>query len=209
MDNSPREIRLSRNKANALFLSLLINTLIFVFYPMINEFLHKVKPSLSTAPIEVTRIELNKPPPRIRKTPAIIKRSRLLLTPRIRRSLDLGEEDPQLLAGEADIYVPETPYEIGEVDEPPQIIDYTKPRYPKVAERNGLEGTVILRILINDRGVVLQARIVEIRGFQGFGTAAVQAVRQWRFRPAMIKDNPVAVWCTQEIRFEIKDIEKQ
>ncbi len=163
---------------------------------------------MSSAPIEVTRIELEKPRPQIKRSPAIIHRARLLLTPRLRRSLDLGEEDPELLAGEADIFVPETPYEIGEVDDPPQIIDYTKPRYPKVAERNGLEGTVILRILVNELGLVIQTKITKIKGFQGFGAAALQAVKQWRFRPAMIKETPVPVWCTQEISFEIKDIER-
>jgi len=208
MEDLPQAKRLVGNKNTAILLSLLINALIFVLYPIINELLHKVEPSLSSAPIEVTRIELNKPPPRIKRPPAIIHRSKLLLTPRVRRSLDFSE-DTELLAGEADIFVPEAPYEIGEVDEPPQIIDYTKPRYPKVAERNGLEGIVILKVLINEQGVVVQAKITEIRGFRGFGRAAVQAVRQWRFRPAMIKETPVSVWCTQEIRFEIKDIKRE
>lgn len=207
MDDLPQAKRLAGNKKTAILLSLLINALIFVLYPIINDLLHKVEPSLSSAPIEVTRIELNKPPPRIKRPPAIIHQSKLLLTPRVRRSLDFGE-DTELLAGEADIFVPETPYEIGEVDEPPQIIDYTKPRYPKVAERNGLEGIVILKVLINEQGVVVQTKITEVRGFRGFGGAAVQAVRQWRFRPAMIKETPVSVWCTQEIRFEIKNIER-
>jgi protein TonB len=208
MDELPQAKRLIGNKKTAILLSFLINILLFVFYPIINDLLHKVETSLSPVPIEVTRIELEKPRPRIKRPPAIIHRSRLLLTPRLRRSLDLEEEDPELLAGEADIFVPEAPYEIGEVDNPPQIIDYIKPRYPKVAERNGLEGTVILRILINEQGLVIQTKITEIRGFRGFGVAALQAVRQWRFRPAMIKEAPVPVWCTQEIRFEIKDIER-
>ncbi len=208
MDDFPQAKRLAGNKKTAILLSLLINALTFVLYPIINDLLHKVEPSLSSAPIEVTRIELNKPPPRIKRPPAIIHRSKMLLIPRVRRSLDLGDEDPELLAGEADIFVPEAPYEIGEVDEPPQIIDYTKPRYPKVAERNGLEGIVILKILINEQGVVIQTKITEVRGFRGFGGEAVRAVRQWRFRPAMIKETPVSVWCTQEIRFEIKDIER-
>jgi len=38
----------------------------------------------------------------------------------------------------------------------------------------------------------------------GFEEEAVKAVLQWKFTPALQRENPVGVWVAQQIRFEVK-----
>jgi TonB family protein len=38
----------------------------------------------------------------------------------------------------------------------------------------------------------------------GFEEAAVEAVLQWKFTPALQQNNPVGVWVAQTVTFKIK-----
>jgi protein TonB len=62
-----------------------------------------------------------------------------------------------------------------------RLLDRVAPVYPKEARTAGVEGTVVLKVLINDTGKVADASLVE--GDQTLGKAAIQAVKQWHYRP--------------------------
>jgi protein TonB len=83
----------------------------------------------------------------------------------------------------------------------PEVIRRVLPAYPDVARQAGMEGEVIVRVLVGSDGTV---RKVEVqRSSALFDEAAVSAVRQWTFRPAIWMDKPVAVWVRIPIVFRM------
>jgi len=71
--------------------------------------------------------------------------------------------------------------------------------YPEEAKRAGVEGTVMLQALVLEDGTVGDCRIVQ--SVPGLDEAAVAAVRQWRFKPALSKNVPVSVWVATPVKF--------
>ena len=67
--------------------------------------------------------------------------------------------------------------------EPPALIEFVEAPYPPEAETAGIEGGVVLEILIAADGTVAEASVVEPAG-HGFDEAALAAARQFRFTPA-------------------------
>ena len=114
------------------------------------------------------------------------------------------ELDPNALASGVDLIVPEVTYDLSEVDYFPQLIEYTEPDYPEEAKLGDIEGVAILKILIDREGKVAIVKVLNDGGFYKFGQEASRTVKKWRFKPAKIMGMPVAVWCIQSIRFELK-----
>jgi len=193
--NSANKLRL-----RALVYSILINIGIFLVYPVVNQLLHRPDAVAGPIPIEVAEVPPPPPPEPPRKKTIIEKQPPLIS--KLQRSLDFMD-DSGLGEMDADLYLPELVYDIGEVDTLPKVVEFTKPRYPEVARKMGLEGRVTLKLLIDYRGRVVRAEVTAIRGFEGFGPAAVQAAKSWRFTPAEINREPVSVWAVQEIAFEL------
>jgi protein TonB len=61
------------------------------------------------------------------------------------------------------------------------------PEYPHASLRSGTEGGVVLAIQLDAGGEPVDVRVVERRGDRerSFDRAAIEAVRQWRFEPAI------------------------
>ena len=66
----------------------------------------------------------------------------------------------------------------------PSIISSCKPRYPQSARRNGIEGTVVVTILILKNGTVGEAYVSSSSGNSELDDAAINAICKWRFSPA-------------------------
>ena len=79
----------------------------------------------------------------------------------------------------------------------------TIPAYPSTARRFGKEGTVILRLSIDEFGNLSGTEVVQDPGY-GFATAAVEAVKKSRFNPAHSKGRPVAAKAILPIRFALQ-----
>jgi protein TonB len=77
------------------------------------------------------------------------------------------------------------------------------PVYPMMARRHGLEGTVVLRVLVSETGGVGQAAVEASSGCADLDKAAVEAVRKWRFIPATRGGVAVAVWVRQPVTFRL------
>ena len=80
------------------------------------------------------------------------------------------------------------------VEELPEAITKVRP-----ADIAGVEGTVLVQALVLEDGSVGDAKVV--KSVPGLDEAAVAAVRQWRFKPAMAKGRPVSVWVAVPIKF--------
>ncbi len=66
----------------------------------------------------------------------------------------------------------------------PGSADNPLPRYPPAARRRGIEGTVMLEVLVSPAGLPDRVEILRSSGSGLLDEAAVEAVRRWRFRPA-------------------------
>jgi protein TonB len=64
--------------------------------------------------------------------------------------------------------------------------------YPPEAKKSGTQGRVVMDLLIDGEGRVRKADLVGGPGF-GLNEAALEAVKNFRFKPARIQDRPVAV----------------
>jgi protein TonB len=84
----------------------------------------------------------------------------------------------------------------------PEIIPGTRiePRYTESARRVRLEGTVVLEAIIDQRGEVVNLHPLRSLPL-GLTEAAIEAVRQWRFRPATLFGKPVKVYFTVTVQF--------
>jgi periplasmic protein TonB len=82
-----------------------------------------------------------------------------------------------------------------------QLISRIEPRYPPLAVQIRLEGTVQLRAIIGRDGRIGSVEV--IAGHPLLVQAALEAVRQWRYRPTMLDGEPVEVETTVSVIFEL------
>ena len=116
------------------------------------------------------------------------------------------ETRPPAAAREAPTKEPERPAgprNANEVDRPPRQSFAPAPEYPHSAHSRGIEGSVELRLLIDERGLVQQVIVEDVKGHPSFGKAAERAVRNWRFQAAQDGGRAVAVWARKTIDFEM------
>jgi len=80
-----------------------------------------------------------------------------------------------------------------------------RPVYPEVARRAGIQGTTLLRIHIEADGHVSDVSVQRSAGHQSLDEAAAEAVRRWRFEPALNSAGPVSMWAVVPVEFRISD----
>jgi protein TonB len=85
---------------------------------------------------------------------------------------------------------------------PHKIVDVA-PVYPPVAQRARVEGVVILEAVIDAQGRV--ASVSVLRSIALLDQAAADAVKQWRFTPALLNTEPVPVVMTVTVNFTLQD----
>lgn len=77
--------------------------------------------------------------------------------------------------------------------DPPVTISKPAPAYPELAQKAGLEGTVILKVYVDKSGDVKS--VVLMRGVsEALDKAALDAAWRIKFKPAVNNGQPVAVW---------------
>jgi len=89
---------------------------------------------------------------------------------------------------------------------PPQIIPSSRalPKYPDLPRKAGLEGTVILLIVVEKDGTVGQIEVVRSPDQRwGFDLAAIDAVKQWRYQPALLDGRPVAAYINVMVEYSL------
>jgi TonB family protein len=94
-------------------------------------------------------------------------------------------------------------YRIGGGVAPPQILHAVDPQYTDEARRAKFKGICIVALVVDVNGVPQNPRIVRPLG-KGLDEKALEAVKQFRFKPAM-KDGktPVPVMITVEVNFRL------
>ncbi len=92
-------------------------------------------------------------------------------------------------------------------DKPAERIAFVPPVYPRTARWLGIKGHVKLAILVQSNGgIATTPRIVaENPAGRGFAESALDAVRTWRFVPAVREGRPVESTLTIDVEFEPPD----
>lgn len=71
------------------------------------------------------------------------------------------------------------------------LLHRVQPGYPPMAREAHVQGTVELRAIISKTGTI--EKLVVVRGHPMLAGAAIEAVRQWRYRPYLLNNEPVEV----------------
>ncbi len=84
----------------------------------------------------------------------------------------------------------------------PEVVKPVTPKYPELARRAGMEGTVFVRVWVDKEGKV---RKVEIQKSDAeiFNQPAIEAAEQMVFTPAVQGGSPVSVWVAMPFKFKL------
>src|SRR5438046_9340009 len=86
---------------------------------------------------------------------------------------------------------------------PPTVLQRIEPQYSEEARKARYQGTVVLEAIVRKDGTVDIERIVRSLGF-GLDENAIQALKQWRFRPGMRNGIAVGVQMNIEVNFNLR-----
>ncbi len=84
----------------------------------------------------------------------------------------------------------------------PLIIYQVEPEYTKAARKAKKSGTVLLNLTVNNRGLPQNVHVIRSLD-SGLDKKAVEAVKQYRFKPAMKDNQPIDVALNVEVNFQI------
>jgi protein TonB len=95
-------------------------------------------------------------------------------------------------------------YKIGAGVSPPVPIYRPDPKYPKNARKKGIEGTVILAIVVETDGTASDIHVVKPLD-PDLDRVAMECVGTWRFHPGEKDGRPVRVAAQIEVNFQLLD----
>ena len=133
----------------------------------------------------VTNINVSKIPIRRTLSPTVTAINAAPAASRLTRKRRLTAQTPTAGAGIAKIGVRHS----------------VQPVYPRVAKEEGWEGIVLLQVLVQTSGIPGKITIRKSSGHQILDNAAIEAMRQWRFAPAMDGNFPVEKYLQVPLKF--------
>lgn len=80
-----------------------------------------------------------------------------------------------------------------------------KPSYPRLSKRMGEQGEVRLRVLVAVDGRVASVQLSRSSGFERLDEAALESVKQWRFKPATQGGEPLETWVEVPVKFVLEN----
>jgi protein TonB len=90
---------------------------------------------------------------------------------------------------------------------PPEALDGARnrrPNYPEASRRRGEQGLVLVELFVDPSGRVAEVRLLESSGFAALDAAAMETLRDWRFRPAERAGLPVMGSITTAVHFRLE-----
>lgn len=158
-----------------------------------------VKPKPEVLTVEKHRVvQQAQPTPRADRIPVITEKTTPVST-KADPPADQTRIDTQPPQARGDIGADATPIEASLT-----YRDASPPAYPRDALRNGIEGTVQLRVLVDETGHVLDVQIERSSGDHQLDTAAREHVlHRWLFQPAQRNGVPMRAWGRVPIEFRL------
>ena len=81
------------------------------------------------------------------------------------------------------------------------VVKKVEPAYPKIALAARVTGAVLLKAVIGKDGDIRELQVVS--GHPMLVPAAIEAVKQWRYRPYLLNGEPVEVETNITVTFQI------
>jgi periplasmic protein TonB len=83
------------------------------------------------------------------------------------------------------------------------IVTQTKPEYPLQAMANHIQGEVVLHAVIDKEGKISEVQVLS--GDDLLSQSALEAVRQWRYKPMLVDGEPKEVDTTITVTFSLQE----
>jgi len=96
---------------------------------------------------------------------------------------------------------PPTPVHVGGAVKEPRLIYQVRPIYPPSLLKARIHGDVVIRVVIDAQGNV--AEMYPVSGDQQLISAAMEAIRQWKYEPTILAGQAVPVELTVIIQFRL------
>jgi TonB family protein len=93
-------------------------------------------------------------------------------------------------------------YRVGGGVTAPALLHKVEPVYSEEARKAKYQGTVVLYVEVNPEGLATNVRVVRALGL-GLDEKAIEAVRQWQFKPGTKDGKAVTVAATIEVNFRL------
>lgn len=81
------------------------------------------------------------------------------------------------------------------------LIKKVTPNYPPLARQARIQGTVVLQAEISKEGTIQNLQLIS--GHAMLAPAAIEAVKQWRYKPYLLNGEPVAVETQVVVNFSL------
>ncbi len=94
-------------------------------------------------------------------------------------------------------------FEIADLDEKPEPLYRIAPKYPFNLKRSGVQGRVFLLFVVNEKGLVENARVTE-SPHPEFSKAALDAINIWKFNPGKKGGKPVKTRIRIPLSFSLR-----
>jgi len=83
------------------------------------------------------------------------------------------------------------------------LLSKVQPQYPADAREQKIQGVVLLQVTIDKEGNV--ANITLISGHPSLAPAAIEAVKQWKYRPYLLNGDPVEIASQVQVNFTLAE----
>lgn len=101
---------------------------------------------------------------------------------------------------------PEKVYRMGENQDivAPVLVEQVAPEYPDELNDAKVQGRVVVEIVIDKSGAVVEAEIVKTDDYR-FNKPTVDAVLNWKYKPATLKGKPISSRWTVTVAFKLDE----
>jgi len=97
---------------------------------------------------------------------------------------------------------PRAPLRVGGRIRPPRVLSKPAPAYPPLAKQTKVQGVVTIDAVIDTEGNVVEMRVVS--GHPLLISAALESVKQWKYEPTYLNDQPIAVQLIVTVTFQLE-----
>ncbi|MGB3340212.1 MAG: energy transducer TonB [bacterium] len=186
-----------------MFSSLMLVILVFLLVPYSEPQPYKLKTEIITMVEEISAQmeKYEEPPPMERPKVAVEAESEVAEEAVETMATSEFQEDLiRTMPTGPDIEI--VPYYKVEVK--PQPVFNPIPKYPELAKQAGIEGTTVIKMLVDIDGSVMEVKILKSSGNQMLDQSALAAAKNSKFTPAKQRDKFVRVWVSRPFRFKLQ-----
>jgi periplasmic protein TonB len=218
-----------RDTGFSLIISLAINLALVGMIPFFSKNLQNNELDAPLNPIALTRIKptlkeklierkIIKPPEPLEKIEPVRVKQQVASTrqPKINISLPVLSFDinpklskgmtisaPPVVEKKTIAFIP-TEFSLEQLDKRPRVVRKINPIYPYAAKRRKTKGKVIVKFLVDKKGVPQKFEIINASPKGVFEESVLSALANWRFSPGIYQGKPVAVRMSLPFSFSLK-----